>query len=96
MKYFEVYEKKLGGKTMTTLVCSDGSYEYGATSEENIYEPRVDEILGYNVVEYEEDGSNMQEVFYNVDRVNGQYNTDEMLERIKAEHDPSEWQCNNW
>ena len=96
MKFFEVYEKKLGGKVMTTLVCSDGSHEDGATPEYNNYDNRVDEILGYSVMEYEEDGTLIGEKFYAVDRVDEQYNTLDVLERIKAEHDPSVWNCYNW
>lgn len=92
MKYFEVEEGRIESPIITHAVTSDGSWCSGG----EVLEDKADILLWYRVLEYNEDGTSRDVVYYNVSDDGEHSNTDEVLERIKADHPASEWQNNNW
>lgn len=92
MKYFEVEEGRIESPIMTHAVASDGSW----CSGEEVLEDRADILLWYRVLEYDEDGTSRNVVYYNVCDDGEHSNADEVLEQIKADHPADEWQNNDW
>lgn len=92
MRYFEVEEGRIESPITTHAVASDG----GWCSGEEVLEDKADILLWYRVLEYNEDGTSHNVVYYNVSD-DGEYsNADEVLEQIKADHPAGEWQSNDW
>lgn len=94
MRYFEVRKEVLGGITRQFNVLIDGTH--AGTSES---EGEAQEITtGFNVWEYDEDGTNQNVEFYPVktDTTDWGNNEDEVLEKIINDHPASEWQNNEW
>lgn len=87
MLYFEVEEGRIGGAVVTTPVARDGSW----CGESVETEDKADALLWYRVVEYYEDGTTKEIVYYRVDD-----NADEVLAQIEREHPAGEWQNNDW
>lgn len=92
MKYFEVEEGRIEAPVITTAVARDGSWCSG--SEES--EEKADVLLWYRVWEYNEDGTTIDYVYYNVGTADGRNNSDEVLAQIEADHPAGEWQNNDW
>lgn len=92
MRYFEVEEGRVESPITTHAVASDGSWCSGG----EVLEDRADILLWYRVLEYNEDGTSHNVVYYNVCD-DGEYSdADEVFEQIKADHPPEEWQNNDW
>ena len=93
MKYFGVKKEELVGNLTSGVVYGDGEY----AEEPDETECRT-MTIGYNVWEYNEDGTTDRVVFYKVDTDTEAWtdNEDEVLEKIKADHPAGEWQNNNW
>lgn len=108
MRYFTVEKEYLSGEVWRYEVNSDGT-KYGdrySVESEDIGNKLV---LGFLVQEYTEQGMLVDVEFYPVKSDiskepladdTGVYvyqnNEKEVLEKIRGEHDPSEWQNNNW
>ena len=92
MKYFEVEEGRIESPIATHAVASDGTW----CSEEEVLEDRADILLWYRVLEYNEDGTSHNVVYYNVNDDGEHSNADEVLEQIKIDHPAGEWQNNDW
>ena len=93
MKYFEVKREVLRGG-----LCSGGVYADGEFYEE-ADEIEIREITtGFSVFEYGENGAIDTVEFYPVhtDTESMEDDADEVLEKIKQDYNPSEWQNNNW
>ena len=92
MKYFEVEEGRIESPITTHAVASDGSW----CSGEEVLEDKADILLWYRVLEYDEDGTSHNVVYYNVCDDGEHSNADEVLEQIKTDHPTNEWQNNDW
>lgn len=92
MKYFEVEEGRIESPIITHAVASDGSW----CSGEEVLEDKADILLWYRVLEYDEDGTSHNVVYYNVCDDGEHSNADEVLEQIKTDHPTNEWQNNDW
>ncbi len=93
MKYFEVYKDEIVGRHRETLICSDGTEEDGTAikgDRETTY------LVAYIVYEYEENGVEIDRKVYYIDRGSKGNDPDSVLDRIKEDHQPDMWQCNNW
>ena len=92
MKYFTV-EKEVMRSTYSYEVASDGS-QIGESWECD----RPEVVVGFNVHIYEEWGEHIDTKFYPVKVDMGTYqgNEDEVLDKIKADFPPSEYQNNEW
>lgn len=94
MKYFEVRKEVLDGTTRQYNVLIDGTHAGTSESEGEAREVTT----GFSVWEYAEDGTTENVEFYPVETDMGDFtnNEDEVLEKIKADHNPSEWQNHDW
>lgn len=92
MKYFEVEEGRIESPIITHAVASDGSWCSGG----EVLEDKDDILLWYRVLEYNEDGTSLNVVYYNVSDDGEHSDADEVLERIKNDHPAGEWQNNDW
>lgn len=108
MRYFTVEKEYLAGEVWRYEVNSDGTRSgdrYSVEGED--YGNKI--VLGFLVQEYTEQGMLVGVEFYPVKSDiskeplsddTGDYvyqsNEDEVLAKIRNEHDPSEWQNNNW
>ena len=95
MKYFQVDKMTLRGQTITYM-----AVDRGGDGEASVKDNRETEILvGFSVVEYNEDGQESNTRFYPV-KTNMEHfdenDADEVLAQIEADHDPSEWQNHDW
>ena len=92
MKYFTV-EKEVIRNTYSYEVASDGS-QIGESWECD----RPEIVVGFNVHIYEEWGEHIDTEFYPVNTNTESYenNEDRVLEQIKADYPPSEYQNNEW
>lgn len=94
MKYFDVEKETLYGNLYIGVVNSDGSQ---AELPEDLGE-RTEITLGFLVIERDEEGTNQNQKYYSV-RTNGETyenNEEEVLEKIKQDYPPTEWQNHNW
>ena len=93
MKYFEVKREDLRGSLMSGLAYSDGEY---------LEEPDETEIraltTGFSVWIYAENGMTEDVKFYPVktDMESWTDDSEEVIEKIKADYPAGEWQNNNW
>lgn len=92
MKYFEVEEGRIESPIITHAVASDG----GWCSGEEVLEDKDDILLWYRVLEYNEDGTGIDVVYYNVSDDGEHSNADEVLQKIREDHPAGEWQNNDW
>lgn len=92
MKYFEVEEGRIKAPIETHYVASDGSWCSGG----EVLEDEAEILLWYRVIEYNEDGTSHNVVYYNVCDDGEHSNADEVLEQIKADHPAGEWQNHDW
>lgn len=94
VRYFEVRKEVLTGETRQYNVCADGSH--AGTSESDGEAREI--TTGFNVWEYEEDGTTIGVEFYEVQTNMGDFtnNEDEVLEKIKQDHPAGEWQNHEW
>ena len=92
-KYFEVHKEELVGTIVSGEIYSDGDY---INLPDDMEQRSI--ITGYSVYEYDEQGVRQNTEFYPVATDMGTFedNEDEVLSKIIKEHDPSEWQNNNW
>jgi len=93
MKYFTVEKEVLRGSVMHGEVYSDGepSVEFD--------EREIGELTtGFSVWEYEEDGTTIGVGFYPVHTNTSDWSDDseEVLNKIKEDHEPTEWQNHSW
>lgn len=94
MKYFEVQKEVMRGAPVMFNVYSDG-----AQSSDEWEEDFVQEITtGFAVKYYDEDGTGGDTTFYpcKVDFGTWGANEEEVLEEIKRDFPPTEWQNNEW
>lgn len=108
MRYFEVEAEYIGGENYRYPVNADGTKggeKYDVDGDPNDRPVRV--LIGYLVIEYDENGYTKDCEFYEVETdfagvEQGEFgaeftsNKDHVLQVIKDEHDPSEWQNNMW
>lgn len=94
IRYFEVRKEVLTGKTEQYNVLIDGSPAGTSDSEGEAREITT----GFIVYEYGEDGSTENVRFYPVQTNTENYtnNEEEVLAQIIADHQPTEWQNNEW
>lgn len=86
--FFEVYEIR-ASKLLATQVNSDGSHY-----NEDTQVMDTDTIIEYVVYEYDGTyGTREDTKHYIVSEYNDEQ---DLLEQIRADHDPSEWNCFNW
>lgn len=93
MKYFEVYKLYIRGQFEEYNCLSDGNDDGEVISNddrEHLW------FIGFEVWEYEEDGTTIGRKKYYVDRGRAGATTDDLLDKIKEEHPAGEWQNNNW
>ena len=94
MKYFDVRKEELRGSLVLGLIYSDGEY----SEEANETDIRT-LTMGFDVVEYSENGMAGKVNFYPV-KINAEdwtTNEDEVLKQIKEDYSPEKgWQNNNW
>lgn len=93
MKYFDVYKLYIRGQFEEYDCLSDGSDDGRVISNddrEHLW------FIGFEVWEYEEDGTTIERKKYYVDRGRTGATADDLLDRIKEEHPACEWQNNNW
>ena len=93
MKYFEVNKETLTGTLVTGQVYGDGEY---VNLPDDIEQREL--TIGFSVSEYEEDGMIENVEFYpvQIDTEGWTTNEDTVLEKIKQDYQPNEWQNNNW
>ena len=92
MKYFEVIKKELTGTVVSGPVDCGGDYLELPEDED----PKTI-VLGYSVVEGNDEGfTGMKFYSVHIDPYDGSTDEDEVLDRIRSEHDASEWQNHNW
>lgn len=98
MKYFEVEREYLVIHGMKRYeINSDGSQ--GADAYDTEYDHMPREITtGYVVNSYYENGEHYMTDFYPVQTDTSQWtdNSEEVLEQIKEDYPPTEWQNNRW
>lgn len=94
IRYFEVRKEVLSGTTRQYNVCIDGTH--AGTSESEGEEREI--TLGFSVWEYDEQGMTENVEFYPVNTNMGDFTNDEdkVLEQIISDHQPTEWQNNEW
>jgi hypothetical protein len=95
MKYFEVQKETISAMPIVYTVASDGS-QVGQEFESDTMVENM--TVGFNVWEYEEDGTTIGVQFYPVmtDTRDWRNNELQVLETIKYDHQPDEWQNNEW
>ena len=93
-RYFEVRKEVLSGTTRQYNVLIDGTHAGTSESEGEIREITT----GFNVWEYEEDGTTIGVEFYPVktDTTNWDNDEDEVLKQILNDHPAGEWQNHEW
>ncbi len=92
MKYFTVEEGRIEANIETHAVDSGG----GWCSEGETLEDKKDILLWYRVIVYNEDDLGVDVVYYNVCDDGEHSDADEVLERIKKDYPPTEYQNNDW
>ena len=94
MRYFEVQKEVLRGTPVMFNVYSDGTQSCDEWEED--FEQEI--TTGFAVKSYDEDGSNSEMTFYpcKVDFTNWEANEDEVLNQIKEDFPPSDYQNNEW
>ena len=94
MRYFEVQKEVLRGTPVMFNVHSDGTQSCDEWEEDFVQEITT----GFAVKSYNEDGSDSEMTFYpcNVDFGTWEANEDEVLEQIKQDFPPTEYQNNEW
>lgn len=94
MKYFEVRKEVLDGTTRQYNVLMDGTH--AGTSESDGEAREI--TTGFSVWEYDEQGMTENVEFYPVETDMGDFtnNEQEVLEKIISDHQPTEWQNNEW
>jgi hypothetical protein len=92
MKYFEVEEGRIKAPIETHYVASDGSWCSGG----EVLEDEAEILLWYRVIEYNEDGTSHNVVYYNVCDDGEHSNADEVLKQIYEDHQPDMWQNHDW
>ena len=94
MRYFDVYKKTIEGMHKDYIIDSGGAELYPNAPE---YGDRtVEYLIGFEVVEYDEDGMTIDKKMYYVDRGSKGNDPDSVLEKIKEDHQPDMWQNNAW
>lgn len=93
MKTFEVHKEELRGSVMSGEVFSDGDY----INEADELEIRT-LTTGYSVYLYDEQGVREDTEFYPVhtDTRNWENDEDKVIEQIKRDFPPTEYQNNSW
>lgn len=96
MRYFEVSKEIVEGVPLTGVVVRDGGF---ASLPEPSEPQEVKTITtGFNVWEYEEDGTTIEVQFYPVKTNFGTFenNEEEVLNQIESDHPAGEWQNDMW
>lgn len=93
MKYFSVNREELVGMTTTGEIFSDGEYK---DLPDDVEARNI--TMGFSVMEYNESGMIENVRFYPVetDMESLTDNSDKVLDKIKEDYSPTEWQNNNW
>lgn len=93
MKTFSVNKEELIGTQTTGEIYSDGEY---INLPDDIEAKTI--TMGFSVFEYGEDGMIENVRFYPVetDMESLTDNSDKVLDKIKEDYSPTEWQNNNW
>lgn len=86
--FFEVYEIR-ASKLLATQVNSDGSHYNEDTNVVG-----EDEVIEYAVYEYDGEYGTIENVSHYT--ISEYHDEQDQLEQIRADHDPSEWNCFNW
>ena len=93
MKYFSVNREELVGTMTTGEVYSDGEY---VNLPDDVEQRSI--TMGFSVSEHGEDGMIQDVKFYPVatDMESFTDDSDEVIEKIKADYPAPDWQNNNW
>lgn len=95
MRYFSVEKEAFDGQCSTGIVERDGGF-MGAPDIDTEYRQIT---TGFSVFEYDDETMMTETVkWYPVktDFRDWTNNADEVLDKIEQDHQPDEWQCNEW
>ena len=93
MRYFEVHKEVLTGTLVSGECFSDGEYINLPDDQET-----AEMTTGFSVYVYDEGGIREDTIFYPVstNTETWENNEDKVLEKIKQDFPPIEWQNNAW
>lgn len=93
MKYFSVNREELVGMMTTGVIYSDGEYK---DLPDDVEARNI--VMGFSVSEYDEQGMIQTVEFYPVvtDMESLEDNSEEVLDKIKADYPAGEWQNHDW